>query len=389
MGADRGAHFNRRDSRFRDLTYHLTVVFLLQQMQLIIVYVLTYDDLYVIILVTSNTKGAMPMTKMKSQLIELLQIHGISGQEDDICDYLYQELYDEMDTVEIDVHGNLLAEKNYGNGDSEEAVILLSAHMDTVFAVLPNRRLIVEDDIIHSDRGALGADDRAGIAIILEVIRQLREGDFNGKLKVAFSREEEIGCIGSQSMSTDWLHDIDLAIVVDRRANRDIVIGNVIAFCSDEVGEFMEYVADTLNQSDWACVEGGMSDAAIFATRGINTVNLSAGYYDEHTAKESVSLLNMEDTVGLIMQALKLVEVHYHSFGQVPDYNKWLKQSTTLLKDQLPLPEAISPDHSIEVYGVSGGDLMLKQEEMEIFMTEENLLWLIEKYNQTERRGSL
>src|SRR5690606_18537963 len=153
-------------------------------------------------------------------------------------------------------------------------------------------------------------------------IRQLQAGDFHGKLKVAFSREEETGCIGSQCISTTWLNDIDLAIVVDRRANRDIVIGNVIAFCSDEVGEFMEYVADTLNQSDWACVEGGMSDAAIFATRGINTVNLSAGYYDEHTVKEAVSLLNMEDTVGLIMQALKLVEVHYHSFGQVPDYNK-------------------------------------------------------------------
>ncbi|MEL0642581.1 hypothetical protein V6260_18530, partial [Pseudoalteromonas aliena] len=83
----------------------------------------------------------------------------------------------------------------------------------------------------------------------------------------------------------DWYKDVDLAIVVDRRSNRDIVAGCGMAFCSDAVGYFMEDVSKMADM-DWKCVEGGISDAMVFAENGINSINLSAGYMNEHTANE-------------------------------------------------------------------------------------------------------
>src|SRR5690606_37600213 len=110
----------------------------------------------------------------------------------------------------------------------------------------------------------LGADDRAGIAIIISALESLEKLNFNGTIKLAFSREEEIGCIGSGKMNPDWYSNVDLAIVIDRKGNRDIVVGCGMAFCSDSVGHFMEDVS-AMCDMDWKCVEGGISDAMTFA----------------------------------------------------------------------------------------------------------------------------
>lgn len=262
------------------------------------------------------------MKKMRKQLIKLLSIHGTSGNEKPVRDYLKPILTEMMDTVTIDSYGNLLAEKKVGNG--EGATVLLSAHMDTVKGVLKDRKLLENNGVITSDKGALGADDRAGIAIIMEVLRNIDKLSFEGTIKVAFSREEEIGCIGSGKIDKDWYSDVDLAIVVDRKGNRDIVVGCFDAFCSTAVGTFFEDVSAMQNMN-WKATEGGISDACTFSKNGINSVNLSAGYRHEHTDKEYVVIDDMRDTVALILQALAVINQFVHTFGEVPEENEWVK----------------------------------------------------------------
>lgn len=176
------------------------------------------------------------MKLMRKQLIKLLNIHATSGNETPVREYLQPILTELMDEVRVDTYGNLLGEIKIGNGNG--ATILLSAHMDTVKGVLADRKLIENNGVITSDFGALGADDRAGIAIILTVLRNLQKISFNGTVKVAFSREEEIGCVGADKIDPKWYSDVDLAIIVDRRGNRDIVVGCGMAFCSNSVGFF-------------------------------------------------------------------------------------------------------------------------------------------------------
>lgn len=327
------------------------------------------------------------MKKMKKQLINLLNIHATSGNEAPVRKYLKPILTNLMDVVKVDSYGNLLAEKKCGNGNG--ATVLLSAHMDTVKGVLADRKLIItEDGIIMSNKGALGADDRAGIAIILTVLRNLNKLNFNGTIKVAFSREEEIGCVGASKIDPNWYKDVDLAIVVDRRGNRDIVVGCCgMAFCSDSVGYFMEDVAKLVDMPDWKCVEGGISDAIVFAEHGINSINLSAGYMNEHTANEYVSLKDMRNTVRLILQTIAVINRFYKTFGLVPNENKWVKSwyykgyynyYEDSFEGEYVWVEEADLNGDVYIYDV-GADIVIQQGNHEIILSRETMKSLIKQ----------
>lgn len=327
------------------------------------------------------------MKKMKKQLINLLNIHATSGNEAPVRKYLKPILTNLMDVVKVDSYGNLLAEKKCGNGNG--ATVLLSAHMDTVKGVLADRKLIItEDGIIMSNKGALGADDRAGIAIILTVLRNLNKLNFNGTIKVAFSREEEIGCVGASKIDPNWYKDVDLAIVVDRRGNRDIVVGCCgMAFCSDSVGYFMEDVAKLVDMPDWKCVEGGISDAIVFAEHGINSINLSAGYMNEHTANEYVSLKDMRNTVRLILQTIAVINRFYKTFGLVPNENKWVKSwyykgyynyYEDSFEGEYVWAEEADLNGDVYIYDV-GADIVIQQGNHEIILSRETMKSLIKQ----------
>lgn len=267
------------------------------------------------------------MKKLEKQVIELMEIVSPSGQEQPVRDYLQpilNETFGEQN-VWVDSYGNLLAEGTYGTG--EGATVTLSSHMDSVKNYVEGRKIVNNNGILTATAGICGADDKAGLAIILATLRNV-PSSFNGKIKIAFFVEEEIGCVGSSNAAKnetkEWLGQSDLAIVVDRRGNRDIVVGNFgQVFCSNAVGEFFEE-ASAMQEMDWKCVEGGISDTGSFADLNVNGVNLSAGYRNEHTASEWVSLADMQDTVKLIVQSLAIVNHHVDKFGDVPTENKWI-----------------------------------------------------------------
>lgn len=270
---------------------------------------------------TINANNAI-YNNMKKDVIKLLSIHGISGEEKRVRNYLLNVLPTIVDNLKVDDSGNILATKTCGNGKG--STIMLSAHMDTVRGVLVDRKLIVNDKYIHSDKGALGADDRSGIAIILSVLKTINKFGFDGTLKIAFSVAEEIGCVGASKINKEFYKDVDLAIVIDRRGNNDIVVGCYNAFCSNEVGNFLENVSSSI-KSDWKCVEGGISDAVVFSESGINSINLSCGYMNEHTAKEYLNTEDMFKTYKFIIAILKNVNKNHKKFKGVPMYNDWVK----------------------------------------------------------------
>ena len=247
------------------------------------------------------------MNKLASELYELLQIVAPSGQEERVVRYIKPKLERELDRLWLDDYGNLLGERRCGRGDGP--VILLSAHMDSVDGLEPDREVLRSGDLFYASCGVLGADDRAGMAIVMAVIRNVGTTSFDGTLKVAFTREEEIGRRGSRALDPAWLDDVALAIVVDRRGNRDIVTSyaDVQPFCHPAVGHFFEKVGRLCGMPDWKAVKGGISDACTFAAYGINSVNLSAGYRHEHTWDEVVSITSCQETAQLIVKALDIV----------------------------------------------------------------------------------
>ncbi|CAG7645477.1 hypothetical protein PAECIP111802_03526 [Paenibacillus allorhizosphaerae] len=180
---------------------------------------------------------------------------------------------------------------------------MLSAHMD-IYQELDEGRIIVQDGTtLRSTRGILGADDRAGIAIILEISNEIHRTNFNGTLKIAFTVKEEIGLIGSQKLDPYFLADVDAAIVVDRRGTRDIVTSyaGIIPFCTEDYGRLLEEAGRLTGMADWKVTAGGSSDAKILSQKfSIPSVNLSAGYMNEHTDRETVDYLAAYETSKLI-----------------------------------------------------------------------------------------
>ncbi|MGM8365799.1 M20/M25/M40 family metallo-hydrolase [Virgibacillus sp. W0181] len=238
----------------------------------------------------------------KHRLLRLLQFSGESGNEIEIRNYLLSYLRKRMDYVKRDRKGNVLAAKFYGDGPT----ILLSAHMDVYSKIEPNRDILEHGSILTSSTGILGADDRAGIAAILETITLIENAPFNGTLKVAFTVEEEVGCVGSKNIDKRFVEDVDGAIVIDRRGIRDIVTSNFNTnFCDEAYGEIFEQAGELAGMNDWKTTVGGLSDAATFTSFGIPTVNLSAGYLNEHTSSEQVDYIATYETALLVTTVLQ------------------------------------------------------------------------------------
>lgn len=241
--------------------------------------------------------------QFKPSLLHLLSISGESGNEGRIRQFLRSRLTPMTDTLFVDRAGNLCGTVLCGEGPT----VLLSAHMDLYEELAPDRQILQQGTVLSSSKGILGGDDRAGIAIILEVLRHFHQTNFNGTLKVAFTVKEEIGLIGAKKLDPSFLADVDAAIVVDRRGTRDIVTScrGIIPFCPPSYGELFERAGVLANMPDWKITEGGSSDARILSeVFGIPAVNLSAGYQNEHTEEETLDYLASYQTVKLIVACL-------------------------------------------------------------------------------------
>ena len=90
---------------------------------------------------------------------------------------------------------------------ADAPTVMLTAHMDCV-EPCANIKPIVEDGVIRSDGTTiLGADDKAGVAAILETLRCLKEQNLpHGDLQIVFTVAEEGGVNGSRCLDTALLH---------------------------------------------------------------------------------------------------------------------------------------------------------------------------------------
>lgn len=244
-----------------------------------------------------------------SQLETCLNIPGASGNEGEIRNWVYKQLKPYVDHISVDGAGNLLAMKTFGSGPT----ILLNAHLDTVLEIEPNRTILKNETIWTSSEGILGADDRAGINVVLSNAKTLTKKQFNGTIKYIFTVEEEIGLQGASEVHESFLWDVDMAFVVDRRNTSDIVISNSYGtpFCTKEYARAVERIARLEEFGQWKSTPGGSSDTAIWASHGIQSVNLSAGYNFEHTEREQLDVEANYETYEFLMTMIENARVLY------------------------------------------------------------------------------
>ena len=146
----------------------------------------------------------MSFDRLSTTLIELIGIPSTSGHEEHIRQYLEQHLSTLGLSTQIDDAGNLIA--TLTGKSTDEQTLLLNAHMDRVPPGLGHQP-IVRDGVLYSDGTTnLGADDAAGIVIILEVVRRIVEQKLpHPPLLVVFTVQEEAGMCGAGGFnSSRW-----------------------------------------------------------------------------------------------------------------------------------------------------------------------------------------
>jgi tripeptide aminopeptidase len=158
-------------------------------------------------------------------LIELVGIPSTSGHEELIRDYLEIRLAALDLATHVDAAGNLISTLE-GKGKP----LLLNAHMDRV---PPGRghQPILRDDVLYSDGTTnLGADDAAGIAIILEILTRLvQEQLAHPPIVVVFTVQEEVGMNGAAAFYPSPWHVTD-GIVFDNAFEAGVVVSQGAAY---------------------------------------------------------------------------------------------------------------------------------------------------------------
>jgi tripeptide aminopeptidase len=165
---------------------------------------------------------------MIKQFMEMVQIDSESGEEAEFIKYLKKEFETLGAETVIDGYGNLVA-KLPAKGCEGKAPVLLSCHADTV---KPGKGIepVLKDGVIRS-KGAtiLAADDKAGIAEMLEA---LRVAEVRPPVEVAISRQEEIGLLGVKNLDYSLL-TAKCGFLLDNDTLETIVIGGPSYFAID------------------------------------------------------------------------------------------------------------------------------------------------------------
>jgi tripeptide aminopeptidase len=163
----------------------------------------------------------MQRERMVSHFLDLVQIDSQSKHERGVADRLAPELRELGCEVRIDDAGSAVG-ADVGNVIARMAAtapdappILLSAHMDTVPPGNGVKPLRTADRIRSDGSTILGGDDKSGVAVIMEVLRTLKDREIrHGEIEVVFSICEEIGLLGAKQLDVGSLRS-KRALVLD------------------------------------------------------------------------------------------------------------------------------------------------------------------------------
>ena len=191
--------------------------------------------------------------RMIQQFMEMVQIDSESGNEARFIDYLLGEVRKVGGTADLDDYGNLIASFD-AIGCEEAAPILLSCHADTVKPGVGIEPALLDGTIRSKGNTILGADDKAGIA---EVLEALRVAEIRPPIEFAVSRQEEVGLLGVKAMDFERI-TARRGFLMDNDTLETIIIGGPTYFAID-VG-----------------VTGRSAHAGMEPEKGINAIHAAA-----------------------------------------------------------------------------------------------------------------
>jgi hypothetical protein len=179
---------------------------------------------------------------------------------------------------------------------------LFSCHIDTCHSKAESngqsQKLMYDSVMGHlyldpiSKAGCLGADDGAGIYIMLKMLANNIPGTY------VFHTGEECGGIGANAMleqRTPWLKQFDRAIAFDRPNNNEVIITQGGRECASiEAGEDLVAMLNECGLDFKTSTRGVFTDTKVYAGVIPECFNLGVGYYSQHNPKETLDVAHLE-----------------------------------------------------------------------------------------------
>jgi putative aminopeptidase FrvX len=239
---------------------------------------------------------------------ELLSVPSKTYQEEDMVEYLCSE----MDSIEgvtyyRDDMMNVYATK--GELADDEYYPMFIAHTDTVHQKI-NKIIVKEEKLVrpntfgktfdktevdclkayteNGDPTGIGGDDKCGIFICLELLKQL------DKVKIGLFVSEETGCHGSSKCDENFLKDVGYITQYDAPGNHLIseICSGVRLF--DREGEFFTKTLKVIEESfgnEMLVQSHPYTDVSQLKKKAdVSCINMSCGYYNMHSNQEFVSI---------------------------------------------------------------------------------------------------
>ena len=206
----------------------------------------------------------------------------------DFTEWLFNTLPAELKSfTSVDGAGNLHIDNRVAGSRT-----LFIAHVDTVHKETGANKIRKTATHWYADGAPLGADDGAGVAMLMHLIHANVKGYY------IFSQGEECGGIGAKHIAShhkDLLKQFDRAIAFDRRGIDSVISHQGMGRCASDV--FCQALASALNEHNDNLMyspddTGVYTDTAEFTDDIPECTNISVGYYNEHGDRENLDIVH-------------------------------------------------------------------------------------------------
>lgn len=203
--------------------------------------------------------------RLLNEFLELVQIDSETKNEAEIAHVLKEKFAQlgvtvyEDDTKEKTGHGagNLICTLPGTKRDADP--IYFTCHMDTVFPGNGVNPSIKDGYVITDGKTILGADDKAGIAAMLEAIKILKEKNLEyGDIQFIITVGEESGLVGAKAMDPASVH-AKYGYALDS----DGQVGNIV-------------VAAPTQAKISATIHGKTAHAGVAPEKGVSAITIAA-----------------------------------------------------------------------------------------------------------------
>jgi hypothetical protein len=206
----------------------------------------------------------------------------------DFTSWLFVNLPAELKSfTSVDGAGNLHVDNRVKGSKT-----LFIAHVDTVHRDTGPNKIKKTQTHWHADGAPLGADDGAGVAMLMHLIHSGVAGYY------IFSQGEECGGIGAkfiEANNKDLLKQFNRAIAFDRRGIDSVISHQGMGRCASD--SFCQTLASALNEHNDNLMyspddTGVYTDTAEFTDIIPECTNISVGYYNEHGDRENLDIVH-------------------------------------------------------------------------------------------------